>query len=532
MKTADLRHVCNVAGSSHVLKTCKIGQDKFFLKFSEEDLFDNDTDPNLQVLVEFLAYRLYGLFPGVKIPGAIHLVADPDNKKVGLATQAVSGKHAGTMSSEKLGKLMSAGVFVDIFLANWDALGVNNSNVIVASTGAHRIDPGGAMTFRAQGARKGKQFNSQASELETMMDPGFGGAGTVLQYSDAKEAAKAFLSVSWAQVANRIKETYDQGKQTVVEAGLDPKGWLKEIIHITKVLKERHSVVSNHCKFVNKYGISPVMTKENNIYPAKNTDKTGDTGNLWDDGKGPEGGAKAFDKSRKEVLGALKELVSRAVRDALQEQAGTTGTSSTQPATNTQQQQQQQPEDRKAAMARAKAAQTPEAQAQAAREFHQAETQAGDEHLKKLQADRDAEMAKKDAEQKKSSQRAKPAQPVALPKQGLSQQFQDTVQKYYQQITTAPGLDQKKREQLIARLGQIQLAPEGSEQSKLGQIQSLVKGSLGSERVDFGQVAQQHAPPQQQQQFQPQQQQQGFLGKTKKLFGLNEATLKASLEID
>jgi hypothetical protein len=62
---------------------------------------------------------------------------------------------------------------VDAWLANWDVVGLNNDNIIVDKTaGANRIDMGGALRYRAQGALKNPgAFGPEVTELQTMADP-------------------------------------------------------------------------------------------------------------------------------------------------------------------------------------------------------------------------------------------------------------------------------------------------------------------------------------------------------------------------
>jgi hypothetical protein len=180
--------------SSHVLKTFSLDGEDYYLKFSDEELFEDGGNPSLQVLNEHLAYNIYSLYPGVRIPSKIELVYDKTNQQVGIATASVKGS-VKRVNPNVLGKSMSAGVFVDIFLANWDA--VAHGNVLMTDDqAAVRIDPGGSLGFRARGARKGKLFGQQAKELETMLDPEFGGSGLVFQYSDLKEAAREFFGSS------------------------------------------------------------------------------------------------------------------------------------------------------------------------------------------------------------------------------------------------------------------------------------------------------------------------------------------------
>lgn len=240
-------------GSTHIMKTGMIGKDKFFIKFSQDDLVEAN-NPSLQILVEYAAYKIYSLYPGVSIPETIHLVYDAKNNRVGLATSEVKGK-AGliSMSPEKLGKMLSGGVFVDIFLANWDVVGMGDGNIIVAKDTATRIDPGGALTFRAQGGRKGSKFSPEVGELKTMLDPKFG-AGSVLQYSDLKAAAKVFMKVSWPS----IKQTLDAtNKEIMIEFARYnmnelAQEWRQEYGEIVSVLTERHKVVMKHIQFIFK----------------------------------------------------------------------------------------------------------------------------------------------------------------------------------------------------------------------------------------------------------------------------------------
>jgi hypothetical protein len=190
----DVGNIACAAGSTHVMQTCKIGKDKYFLKFSDESLFKSG-DPSLQILVEYLAYRIYQLFPGVSIP-KVELVYDAKRKRVGLASSEVKGKPGlSNIKPAQLGKMLSAGVYVDVLLANWDVVGTGKGNVIVDKDRATRIDPGGSLTFRAQGGRKGEKFSTTPGELKTMLNPGFG-AGEVLSYADMKAAAKEFNAVS------------------------------------------------------------------------------------------------------------------------------------------------------------------------------------------------------------------------------------------------------------------------------------------------------------------------------------------------
>jgi len=299
------------------------------------------------------------------------------------------------------------------------------------------------------------------------------------------------------------------------------------------------------------------------IYPTANNKKDDMTGDLNADGKGPDGGAEAFEQSRKKVLGDLKEVIAHLVREGLLEQQQTVPPPRRKGQVNPNQEPLDLPGLRSLLgrdirtlgvgernrvinflrditteqlgeyfkqMTPAEVQQMEYVVNSSVSDnkigpfFNKIEIAHGIAHLANLQKQKQQpQQQTQPPGQKKVS-----TQKMALPKQELSQQFQGKVQQYFNQIKQAPGLNPQQREKLIAQLGRIQFAPEGNEQSKLRQIQDFVRSNLGKERVDIG------AQPQQQQQAsspwapsKPGQQQQksgggGVLGKVKGMFGLNE----------
>jgi len=247
---ADVHSVVCAAGSTHIMQTCKIGKDKYFLKFSDENLFD-ESDPSLQVLIEYLAYRIYGLYPGVTIPANIQLVYDKVQQRVGLASSVVRGEMGKeSIPAQKLGKMMSAGVYVDVFLANWDVVGTGSGNVIVDKNRAIRIDPGGALTFRARGGRKGKKFSPRAGEIKTMLDPHSNGAGEVLNYADMKLAMKEFVAIPWSTISTEIKSVADEVSNELNSRKMKKllSQWSDDVSEISSTLKARHKSILDHIK--------------------------------------------------------------------------------------------------------------------------------------------------------------------------------------------------------------------------------------------------------------------------------------------
>lgn len=252
----DIENVKGIActtGSTHVMKTCKLGKDKYFLKFSDESMFD-DSDPSLQILIEYLSYKIYSLYPSITIPN-VELVYDKTNLKVGLASSVVVGKSGlQTINPKKLGKMMSAGVYVDVLLANWDVVGTGTGNVLVDKQKLTRIDPGGSLTFRAQGGRKGEKFGAKPAELSTMLDPNFGGSGEVLTHADMNIASVEFLSVSWSAIASTIKSVSNSVSSDLKSRGMsDLLGqWKVDVAEISTKLAKRHKSILDHIKASSK----------------------------------------------------------------------------------------------------------------------------------------------------------------------------------------------------------------------------------------------------------------------------------------
>jgi hypothetical protein len=253
-KMEDLSDVCYVGGSTHQLATCKIGEDKYYLKFSDSWAFSNPTDKSMQIGVEYLAYKIYQLYPA-NVPQGVEVVSDPQQKRIGLATAEMKGQPAGDLRHSFPAKdwvsSISGGAMVDIFLANWDVKNTNNFVVDTETAIASRVDPGGSLTFRAQGGRKGDRFSGQAGEIKTMMDPNMrGGAGWLLSQVDMKKACEAFLSVSWPEIQQAIMLSLGEVSRELKNAGLSDQmiAWQDEVKQIMTKLETRHADVKDHCE--------------------------------------------------------------------------------------------------------------------------------------------------------------------------------------------------------------------------------------------------------------------------------------------
>ena len=128
--------------------------------------FPNDPD---QARNEALASELYAL-AGVRAARA-KLVRR--GKRLGVAAEWVGGLSSDA-AALKAGDVegVADGFVADAWLANWDVVGLAHDNLLVDEDGgAFRIDPGGALIYRAQGGLKGHAFGDHVTELETLRDP-------------------------------------------------------------------------------------------------------------------------------------------------------------------------------------------------------------------------------------------------------------------------------------------------------------------------------------------------------------------------
>ena len=245
--------VCSLA-SSHSLRTCKLGDKKFFLKYGgwEDEDIETQGEYNLQVGVEYLAYQIYKLF-GVNIPEEIHIVSNPNTNRIGIATSAVEGKPPSYSPSPKIRAQLTHGMYVDMLLANWD-IG-NVANLIQRGSDVIRIDPGGTLVFRAQGERK-RGFGPQVGELETM-HPAKGSTPSAKLY-DIKELQAAVNRFNTVGSVQELNSTIDSAKNEVAN-GMQEAEVDEELINewnslvdgqIKPILAKRFQAIKDSVDFI------------------------------------------------------------------------------------------------------------------------------------------------------------------------------------------------------------------------------------------------------------------------------------------
>ena len=176
----------------------------------------------LQAQNEYLANRLYAL-NGINVPEARLATIDG---KANVALRFIEDKGAVVAGSAHKAALQKINAFqkgfvTDAFVANWDAVGLNFDNVMLVpgkATKVWRLDQGGSLLFRAQGAPKGAAFGGSVGELSTLRDA-YKNANTAYVFggiSDAdiaKQIGALLKNVKAADIAGAIEDAGITGAQ-------------------------------------------------------------------------------------------------------------------------------------------------------------------------------------------------------------------------------------------------------------------------------------------------------------------------------
>lgn len=196
----------DISGSSHDISKYKDSSGTvYYVKSPNAYLYEYHSDSELHILVEYLAYEIYKMF-GVRVP-FVDLYIDSD--KLMIASKETIGDHVRFESLPQY-KDFVTGFAVDIFLANWDVAGSGaiTGNLIFDDEGnVTRIDPGGSLTFRARGKKKGDSFSKDVGEINSMTDEEKSPVANAYNAHEEliEKSISNFVKMSW----NRLKTTLD-----------------------------------------------------------------------------------------------------------------------------------------------------------------------------------------------------------------------------------------------------------------------------------------------------------------------------------
>jgi ribosomal protein L35AE/L33A len=191
---------------------------RFYVKKPKSDLHAEN---------EVLAAALYKLL-GVDA-AEIGIGSGDDGVKMTFSPDIIDSKQdlqQQLNNPEYLAKLQE-GFAVDAWLGNWDVAGLGFDNVMSDGSGNPvRVDPGGALLFRAMGKPKGSLFGNEVNELDTLRDPSMNPQSAAVFGSmtdeQQKESARKLLAIS-----NDDIDTMVDGIVIDPEAGQEIKDKLK-----------------------------------------------------------------------------------------------------------------------------------------------------------------------------------------------------------------------------------------------------------------------------------------------------------------
>jgi ADP-ribose pyrophosphatase YjhB (NUDIX family) len=114
---------------------------------------------------EVLAAKLYEA-AGVRVPDCKLIVKEG---QVGVASRFIPGLTLNKAALVSGAPGVREGFAADAWLAGWDVCGLVFDNMLLDAGGnAVRVDTGGALLYRAQGAPKGEAFGDKVGEIDTM----------------------------------------------------------------------------------------------------------------------------------------------------------------------------------------------------------------------------------------------------------------------------------------------------------------------------------------------------------------------------
>ena len=242
----------NQGGSNEGMKMKDADGQEWYVKFP-----DNEEHAKAEVL----AAKLYSA-AGLSAQDAMIVTKDG---KMAIASKWENIKKAKTHAALAKAKGMLEGFAVDAWLGNWDVVGLAKDNVQLKDDGTiHRVDAGGSLMFRAQGAKK--EFGPVVKELESLMDPKmnansaavFGG----MTEADIAASVSKVLAISDAKIAHMVNQYGpgdDKAKKELVETLIKRKEYLAEKYpeaeQIIKMQKFKPEKISTPPDFLNWSGV-------------------------------------------------------------------------------------------------------------------------------------------------------------------------------------------------------------------------------------------------------------------------------------
>ena len=224
---------------------------------------------------EFAADAIYRAM-GANVPKA--KLYETDQGPVKLA-EFVQGRPLSDLTlSEKqsVHKQLQDGFAADALLGNWDVIGLSQDNILVDADGKPwRIDNGGSLRFRAQGApKRGDQWNDYPTELWSLRDTQvntqaaevFGGLthfDMVKQIEQLQGDRKALLKATPKDLKATVERRLDEmARVAAVSRTLEQDQWKED--YISRFTK--HSLGLRNAGIVGKLPQRLDLAQNNQVY--------------------------------------------------------------------------------------------------------------------------------------------------------------------------------------------------------------------------------------------------------------------------
>lgn len=132
----------------------------------------------------------------------------------------------------KVKKEIQKGFVADALMGNWDVVGLEADNILVDKKGkVWRIDNGGALNFRAQGAKKtAAQWGKEVQELDTMLDKRIN-----------QSAAEIFEGISEEEILNQIEDLTKKKTELIAAVPKEQRQVIKDRIAYLEEYADKRS---------------------------------------------------------------------------------------------------------------------------------------------------------------------------------------------------------------------------------------------------------------------------------------------------
>ena len=159
--------------------------------------------------------------------------------KLGTISKFEDGLTSGTAAQLRAAEGAREGFVIDAWLANWDAVGTGFDNMLLKGGKAFRVDTGGALIFRAQGAAKGGAFGNTVGELASMVNPNV-----------ARQAAQVFSGLTRTELRQNAKRLVEISPDTLRQA---VKRWGPGTLHEREILADK--LISRRKNILETFGL-------------------------------------------------------------------------------------------------------------------------------------------------------------------------------------------------------------------------------------------------------------------------------------